>query len=336
MSDNITSLCCCWALSKPPRFTSDRKYLCWGPEITPFQWSSSERNIDFFTGIISLVSLSVQSHFYTQLQHRVLVHIQTTQFSPSEIQNSNWHRSRFLFSSSRQHVWKSHISPIFWLIFIYSHRFCQAHMLVLWMINAFVIMKSCFSIPGQSFQMENRFSSLMNLWGLLTGPSWGGLRGGTRPAEQKRCETKHKLPLTTLSTPGSFLDHLYVHFPLPSAPPGLCSYSVWKFRGLYLCGYPMSTINNSFSLTNVLGVEVSWQPVHHIFNDAYLSCTAWILSVVGLLEEGGGIIRERTSGYESLMCGERDPSSPPTDISSRGMMMVPCSVWPPRACESSV
>lgn len=189
VSDNITSLCCCWALSKPPRFTSDRKYLCRSPEITPFQWSSSERNIDIFTIIIPLVSLSVQSHFYTQLQHRVLVHIQTTQFSPSEIQNSNWHRSRFLFSSSRQHVWKSHISPMFWLIFIYSHRFCQAHMLVLWMINAFVIMKSCFSIPGQSFQMENRFSSLMNLWGLLTGPGWGG-GGGNQTSRAKEMWNK--------------------------------------------------------------------------------------------------------------------------------------------------
>lgn len=85
----------------------------------------------------------------------------------------------------------------------------------------------------------------------------------------------------------------------------------------------MSTINNSFSSTNVLGVEVSWQPLHHIFNNAYLSCAARFLSVVG---GGGGIIRERSSGYESLMRGERDPSSPPADISSRGMMMVPCSV----------
>lgn len=223
VSDNITSLCCCWALSKPLRFTSDRKYLCRSPEITPFQWSSSERNIDIFTIIIPLVSLSVQSHFYTQLQHRVLVHIQTTQFSPSEIQNSNWHRSRFLFSSSRQHVWKSHISPIFWLIFIYSHRFCQAHMLVLWMINAFVIMKSCFSIPGQSFQMENRFSSLMNLWGLLTGPGWGG-GGGTRPAEQKRCETKHKLPPHPPVPPVHPVHPRLLFRPPPcSLSPSLCS-----------------------------------------------------------------------------------------------------------------
>lgn len=62
VSDNITSLCCCWALSKPPRFTSDRKYLCRSPEITPFQWKEYWHFHNYYS---SSFSLSTESFLHT-------------------------------------------------------------------------------------------------------------------------------------------------------------------------------------------------------------------------------------------------------------------------------
>lgn len=120
-----------------------------------------------------------------------------------------------------KHVWKSHITPppIFWLVFIYSARFCQAHMLVLWMINTFVIWRACFSILGQSIQMENRFSSLMNLWGLLTGP------GGDQTSRVKEFQNKTQIGWTP---PPQFLLHHLLHFPLLSLSLSLLDVYVWK------------------------------------------------------------------------------------------------------------
>lgn len=71
-----------------------------------------------------------------------------------------------------QHVWKCHISPIIWFVFIYSYWFCWAHMLVLWMINAFVICKAAFVSQLSSFKWKTGF----HLWWTYEG-SWQVLVG---------------------------------------------------------------------------------------------------------------------------------------------------------------
>lgn len=61
----------------------------------------------------------------------------------------------------------------------------------------------------------------------------------------------------------------------------------------------------------MVGVEkMSWQPLHQIFNEAYLNCAMRIIPVVGIIWEG-------TNRYESLMSGELDLSSPPFDINTK-------------------
>lgn len=74
-----------------------------------------------------------------------------------------------------QHVWKW---SSFWLIFKYSCRFCRAHMLVLWMINAFVIWGAplvCRSGPllngKQVFICDELMRALDRFW-LDRGGAW--------------------------------------------------------------------------------------------------------------------------------------------------------------------
>lgn len=173
-------------------------------------------------------------------------------------------------------------------------------------------MKSCFSILGQSIQMENRFSSLMNLWGLLTGP------GGDQTSRAKEIQNK-----TQIGCPPPFLFHHLLHLPLSLplslSPWCLCMkvFCVWLY--VELCMFVASDvdINNSFSLTNMMWSRWAGNLFIKHFNDAFLQSAMCLIYVARHYLRG-------ENGYKSLMPGEPDlsslPSHPPTTFST---------LWPP-------
>lgn len=166
-------------------------------------------------------------------------------------------RCLFLFCSFINKCESPISPPMSRLIFIYSYRFCQAHMLVLWMINAFVIWRAVLVSWVSPFKWKTGF----HLWWTYEG-SWQVLVQGTRPAEQKRSETKHELvgatplsavtPLKTISM-FTFSFFLLLFLSLMSlllqCVKVLC---FWLY--LRVCIFVASDVNmnNSFSSPNMM------------------------------------------------------------------------------------
>lgn len=123
-----------------------------------------------------------------------------------------------------QYVWNYHISLIFWLIFIHLTGFVRPRCLSYGSLTL-LLFGELFLVSWVTPFKWKVGSSLMNLWGLLTGP--GGAESDL-PSRKRSKKTNPKLDNlpATYPPPAILLELLYVHFPLLSHFP--CNYSVWK------------------------------------------------------------------------------------------------------------
>lgn len=184
-------------------------------------------------------------------------------------------------------------------------------MLVLWMINTFVIWRAVSVSWVSPFKWKTGFL----LWWTYEG-SWQVLVG-TRPAEQKKSKTKHKLDAPPHSSSTTFFT--FPSLSLSLSPWCLCMkvFCVWLY--VELCMFVASDvdINNSFSLTNMMWSRWAGNLFIKHFNDAFLQSAMCLIYVARHYLRG-------ENGYKSLMPGEPDlsslPSHPPTTFST---------LWPP-------
>lgn len=198
----------------------------------------------------------------------------------SGIWKSIWHDSCIYFPLYSARV-KVSYSPCFdWYSYIHT-GFCRTHMLVLWMITAFVTWRALLVSWVGLFKWKTGF----HLWWTYEG-SWQVLvrrrrGGGRRAPEDKRPETKQKLDKGPKSPPGTPLCSLFL-------PRCSCSHRfeelnsfVWDFMLIWILFRPL-TLAQMFYLNWEKGVEkTSWQHLHQIFNDACLNWAEWITSVIG-------------------------------------------------------